>query len=172
MVLVWVVILYQVKNTFWRYSNIDLHVWIMTGPVDHPTVPARVPELGTYHQLPFSYMYFLVLVFYGGAVLLWCINVYLYVCTDNIQNIDIGTLVLEWVLILCMCRYLGGFLGSRGTSLVSQWHRLPLRGHQSHFPCICSRWHLGSTLSWRRMVILWHGAVRWYLLMCCIIQMT
>ena len=59
----------------------------------------------------------------------WCLNVYLYVCTDNIQNIDIGTLgtcmgpyfvyvqVLWWVW----------FLDSRGTSLVIQWHRLPLR---------------------------------------------
>ena len=89
----------------------------------------------------------------------WCLSVYLYVCTDKIQNIYIGTLgtcmgpyfvyvqVLGWVW----------FLGSRGTSLVIQWHRLPLRGHQSHFPCICSSWHLGSTLSWRRLVILWHA---------------
>ena len=39
-----------------------------------------------------------------------CLNVYLYVCTDNIHNIDIGTLgtCIIWVLILCMCRYLGG----------------------------------------------------------------
>ena len=96
---------------------------------------------------------------------------YTYMCAQTTyKNIDIGTLgtcmgpyfvhvqVLGWVW----------FLGSRGTSLVIQWHRLPLRGHQWHFPCICSRWRLGSTLSWRRMVLLWQGAVRWYLLMYCI----
>ena len=36
--------------------------------MDHPTVPARVPELGAYYQLPFSY--FLVLILCGATVLL------------------------------------------------------------------------------------------------------
>ena len=120
-----------------------------------------------------------------GSITECCLNVYLYVCTDNIQNIDIGTLgtcmgpyfvyvqVLGWVW----------FLGSRGTSLVIQWHRLPLRGHQSHFPCICSRWHLCSTLSWHRMVLFCgmrqFGDTCWCTAyhvsadaLCCIIQMT
>ena len=83
----------------------------------------------------------------------------------------------SWYLngsLFCVCAgtWVGLIFWVPGTPLVSQWYRLPLRGHQSHFPCICSRWHLGSTLSWRRMVLLWHGAVRWYMLMCCIIQMT
>ena len=77
---------------------------------------------------------------------------YTYMCAQTTyKTLTSGPLVLVWVLILCMCRYFGGsdfWVPDRGTSLVIQWHRLPLRGHQSHFPCICSRWHLGSTLFW------------------------
>ena len=43
-----------------------------------------------------------------GSITEWCLNVYLYVCTDNIQNIDIGTLGTCMGPSLCMCRYLGG----------------------------------------------------------------
>ena len=52
----------------WKYSNIDLHVWIMTGSSGSSDRPSTSSRVGSYYQLPFSY--FLVLTFYGATVLL------------------------------------------------------------------------------------------------------
>ena len=99
MVLIWVVNLYQVKNII-RSSRMS-------------------SRIGYIQSVAFQLLSIVDILRCYGFITECCLNVYLYVCTDNIQNIDIGAqttyktltsglLVLVWVLILCMCRYLSG----------------------------------------------------------------
>ena len=61
MVLLWVVILYQVKNTFycesWRYSNIDLHVRIITGSSGSSDRPRTSSRIGSILSVAFQLLY-------------------------------------------------------------------------------------------------------------------
>ena len=81
MVLVWVVILYQVKNII---------------------RPSRMSSrIGYIQSVAFQLLSIVDILRCYGFITECCLNVYLYVCTDNIQNIDIGT--LGTCTLFCVC---------------------------------------------------------------------
>ena len=92
----------------WRYSYIDNDriQWIIRqSPHEfHNWV----------HTISCLFGYVLVYIFLNklyGFNTKWCQNVCLYVCTNNIRNIDIvtlGTCMGPYFVILCVYRYLGG----------------------------------------------------------------